>query len=83
MPGGGLIKGVAARREVLGANHMERLRRRVLDFGVLAALGRLHEFELTFCAALVNKVSLDKLKVVPVQIAIHGGRKVLAEEGSN
>lgn len=125
MPGERYNKGLAARREVLGASYvdaalgratpfeaefqemvteycwggtwgrgvMDRQRRSILNLGMLAALGRMHEFELHFRAALVNnKVPLEELKEVLLQIAVYCGipagveafrvaRKVLAEEG--
>jgi 4-carboxymuconolactone decarboxylase len=125
MPGERYKKGLAARREVLGASYvdaalsratpfeaefqemvteycwggtwgrgvMDRQRRSILNLGMLAALGRMHEFELHFRAALVNnKVPLEELKEVLLQIAVYCGipagveafrvaRKVLAEEG--
>jgi 4-carboxymuconolactone decarboxylase len=125
MPGARFNKGLAARKEVLGASYvdaalsratpfeaefqemvteycwggtwgrgvMDRQRRSILNLGMLAALGRMHEFELHFRAALVNnKVPLEELKEVLLQIAVYCGipagveafrvaRKVLAEEG--
>jgi 4-carboxymuconolactone decarboxylase len=125
MPGERYNKGLAARREVLGASYvdaalgratpfeaefqemvteycwggtwgrgvMDRQKRSILNLGMLAALGRMHEFELHFRAALVNnKVPPDELKEVLLQIAVYCGipagvevfrvaRKVLAEEG--
>jgi 4-carboxymuconolactone decarboxylase len=117
--------GLANRRDVLGAEHVDRAlenvgdfdrqfqdlvtemawgecwgdptlprrERSILNLGMLAALGRMHEFELHFRAALVNnKVPLEELKEVLLQIAVYCGipagvevfrvaRKVLAEEG--
>lgn len=83
MPGEGFSEGVAARRDMLGATYMERPRRRVFDLGMLAALDRMHDFRLHFRAALVNMAFRDELKQALLQIAICGGRKVLAEEGGN
>jgi len=72
---------------------LNRQKRSILNLGMLAALGRLHEFELHFRAALVNnKVPVDELKEVLLQITAYCGvpagvevfriaRKVLAEEG--
>ncbi len=72
---------------------LDRQKRSILNLGMLAALGRLHEFELHFRAALVNnKLPGDELKEVLLQIAVYCGipagvevfrvaRKVLAEEG--
>jgi 4-carboxymuconolactone decarboxylase len=126
MPGERYNKGLAARREVLGASYvdaalgratpfeaefqemvteycwggtwgrgvMDRQRRSILNLGMLAALGRMHEFELHFRAALLNnKVPLEELKEVLLQIAVYCGipagveafrvaRKVLAEESN-
>lgn len=72
---------------------LDKQQRSILNLGMLAALGRMHEFELHFRAALVNnKVPLSHLKEVLLQIAVYCGipagveafrvaRKVLAEEG--
>lgn len=76
-----------------GRGVLTRQTRSILNLGMLAALGRMHEFELHFRAALkANKVSLEELREVLIQIAVYCGipagvecfriaKKVLAEEG--
>jgi 4-carboxymuconolactone decarboxylase len=66
--------------------------RSILNLGMLAALGRMHEWELHLNGALNNGVTKDELRAVLHQIAIYSGfpagvecfriaRKVLAERG--
>ncbi len=45
----------------------------MLNLGMLAALGRMHEFELHFRGALRNGLSRDQLKDVLTQIAVYCG----------
>jgi 4-carboxymuconolactone decarboxylase len=71
---------------------LSRQKRSILNLGMLAALGRMHEFETHFRAALLrNKVPVAELREVLTQIAIYCGvpaavesfrvaRKVLDEE---
>lgn len=75
-----------------GRGVLSRDKRSILNLGMLAALGRNHEFEIHFRAALLrNKVSLEELREVLTQIAVYCGipagveafgvaKKVLAEE---
>jgi 4-carboxymuconolactone decarboxylase len=75
-----------------GRGILSRDKRSILNLGMLAALGRNHEFEIHFRAALLrNKVPLEELREVLTQIAIYCGipagveafgiaKKVLAEE---
>jgi 4-carboxymuconolactone decarboxylase len=115
-------KGLAARREVLGDEYVDRAmknaddfnrpfqemvseycwgqcwtdetlsrrERSILNLGMLAALGKPHEFELHFRAALRNGLTKDELRAVLTQIAVYCGvpagvdcfriaRQVLAE----
>jgi 4-carboxymuconolactone decarboxylase len=79
--------GAAWGREILS-----RDKRSILNLGMLAALGRSHEFEIHFRAALLrNNVSVEELREVLTQIAVYCGvpagmeafkvaKKVLAEE---
>lgn len=66
--------------------------RSMLNLGMLAALGRMHEWELHLNGALNNGVTKDELRAILHQIAIYSGfpagvecfriaRKVLAERG--
>ena len=97
--------GLAVRREVLGAEYVDRnmksadafnkpfqevvseycwglcwtdqtLTRRersILNLGMIAALGKMHEFELHFRAALGNGLTEDELRAVLTQIAVYCG----------
>ena len=73
-----------------GEDTLDRRQRSMLNLGMLAALGRMHEFELHFRGALTNGLSRDELKAILTQIAVYCGipagvecfriaRKVLAE----
>ncbi len=73
-----------------GDDTLDRRQRSMLNLGMLAALGRMHEFELHFRGALTNGLSRDELKAVLTQITAYCGvpagvecfriaRKVLAE----
>jgi 4-carboxymuconolactone decarboxylase len=76
-----------------GSDTLSRPERSILNLGMLAALGRMHEFELHFRGALQNGLSRDQLKDVLTQIAVYCGipagvecfriaRRVLDEQGS-
>ena len=52
---------------------MERKQRSILNLGMLAALGRSHEFKLHFRGALNNGVTLSELKDVLLQITGYCG----------
>ena len=73
-----------------GDDTLDRRQRSMLNLGMLAALGRMHEFELHFRGALTNGLSRDELKAILTQITAYCGvpagvecfriaRKVLAE----
>ncbi len=73
-----------------GDGTLDRRQRSMLVLGMLAALGRMQEFELHFRGALTNGLSRDELKAILTQIAAYCGipagvecfriaRKVLAE----
>lgn len=98
-------RGMSARSEVLGAEHVaaamadadgfdgefqrlvteycwgvcwgdERLNRKtrsILNLGMTAASGRMHEFELHFRGALRNGLEEEELKAALVQIAVYCG----------
>jgi len=98
-------KGLEIRKEVLGAEHVERAlasadefnrefqdivteycwgmvwgsegltrkQRSILNLGMLAALGRSHEFELHFRGALKNGCTLEELRDTLTQIAVYCG----------
>ncbi len=56
-----------------GSDTLSRPERSILNLGMLAALGRMHEFELHFRGALQNGLSRDQLKDVLTQIAVYCG----------
>ncbi len=73
-----------------GDGTLDRRQRSMLVLGMLAALGRMQEFELHFRGALTNGLSRDELKAILTQITAYCGipagvecfriaRKVLAE----
>ena len=73
-----------------GDDTLDRGQRSMLNLGMLAALGRMHEFELHFRGAITNGLSRDELKAILTQITAYCGvpagvecfriaRKVLAE----
>ncbi len=73
-----------------GDDTLDRRQRSMLNLGMLAALGRMHEFELHFRGAITNGLSRDELKAILTQITAYCGvpagvecfriaRKVLAE----
>ena len=51
----------------------------MLNVTMIAALNRMHEWELHFRGALVNGVSRDELKAILNQIAIYCGVPVAVE----
>jgi 4-carboxymuconolactone decarboxylase len=64
--------------------------RSILNLGMIAALGKMHEFELHVRGALKNGLSHEELRAVLIQVAVYCGipvgvdcfrvaRKVLAE----
>jgi 4-carboxymuconolactone decarboxylase len=71
---------------------LTKQQRSLLNLGMIAALGRMHEWELHFRGALKNKVSLEELREILIQIAVYCGipagvecfriaKRVLQEEG--
>ncbi|MHA1154012.1 MAG: carboxymuconolactone decarboxylase family protein, partial [Alphaproteobacteria bacterium] len=54
-----------------GDDTLDRRQRSMLNLGMLAALGRMHEFELHFRGALTNGLSRDELKAILTQIAAY------------
>ena len=73
-----------------GSDTLSRKQRSLLNLGMLAALGRSHEFELHFKGALTNGCTEAELKDTLTQIAVYCGvpagvesfriaRRVLAE----
>lgn len=52
---------------------LPRRERSILNLGMIAALGKMHEFELHFRAALRNGLTPDELRAVLIQIAVYCG----------
>ncbi len=52
---------------------LDRRQRSLLNLGMLAALNRMHEWELHFRGALRNGLSPEELKAILTQIAIYCG----------
>ena len=52
---------------------LSRRERSILNLGMIAALGKAHEFELHFRAALGNGLSKEELRSVLIQIAVYCG----------
>lgn len=117
-------RGLACRKEVLGAEYVEaslekvddfgrdfqvmvteycwggtwgrgllpKRERSILNLGMLAALGKSHEFKLHFKGALTNGLTVEELREILIQIAVYCGipagiesfrlaREVFAAEG--
>jgi 4-carboxymuconolactone decarboxylase len=98
-------EGLKVRREVLGADYVDRAmknadefskpfqeivseycwgvawtdetlsrrERSILNLGMIAALGKMHEFELHFRAARGNGLTDEELRAVLIQIAVYCG----------
>ena len=58
---------------------LDRKQRSILNLGMLAALGRSHEFKLHFRGAINNGVSIEELKDVLLQITGYCGFPVGVE----
>lgn len=56
-----------------GDDRLSRKTRSILNLGMTAASGRMHEFELHFRGALRNGVEEDELKAALIQIAVYCG----------
>lgn len=73
-----------------GDDTLDKRQRSLLNLGMIAALNRMHEWELHFRGAITNGLTRDELKAILTQIAVYCGiptgvecfriaRKVLAE----
>ena len=62
-----------------GDDTLDRKTRSIMNVSMLAALNRMHEWELHFRGALKNGVSRDELKAMLNQIAIYCGVPVGVE----
>lgn len=65
--------------EVWGDDTLDRRTRSLLNVVMLAALNRMHEWELHFRGALTNGVTRDELKAAINQIAVYCGVPVGVE----
>jgi 4-carboxymuconolactone decarboxylase len=52
---------------------LSRRERSILNLGMIAALGKMHEFELHFRAAKRNGLTDDELRAILTQIAVYCG----------
>jgi len=64
---------------VWGDETLDRKQRSMLNVAMIAALNRMHEWELHFRGAIKNGVSRDELKAILNQIAIYCGVPVAVE----
>ena len=73
-----------------GDDTLDKRQRSLLNLGMIAALNRMHEWELHFRGAITNGLTRDELKAILTQIAVYCGiptgvecfriaRKVFAE----
>jgi 4-carboxymuconolactone decarboxylase len=73
-----------------GDDTLDKRQRSLLNLGMIAALNRMHEWELHFRGAIANGLTRDELKAILTQIAVYCGiptgvecfriaRKVFAE----
>ncbi|HEX5509767.1 MAG TPA: carboxymuconolactone decarboxylase family protein [Pseudolabrys sp.] len=80
--------------EVWGDEGLKPRDRSILNLGMIACLGKMHEFETHFRGALRNGLTTDELRAILTQIAIYCGfpvavdcfraaRKILAESGKS
>ncbi len=56
-----------------GNDVLSKKERSMLNLGMLAALGRMHEFELHFRGAIRNGLSEEQLREILTQIAVYCG----------
>ena len=56
-----------------GSGVLERKNRSILNLGMLAALGKSHEFKLHFRGAINNGLTLEELREVLIQISVYCG----------
>jgi 4-carboxymuconolactone decarboxylase len=62
-----------------GREGLTRQQRSILNLGMIAAMNRMHEWELHFNGALNNGVPLEELREVLLQIAVYCGVPVGVE----
>ena len=77
-----------------GEDTLDKRQRSLLNLGMIAALNRMHEWELHFKGAIANGLTRDELKSILTQITIYCGvpvgvecfriaRKVFAESAAS
>ena len=66
-----------------GRGVLERKNRSILNLGMLAALGKSHEFKLHFRGAINNGLTLEELREVLIQISVYCGIPVGVEAFRN
>ncbi len=66
-----------------GRGVLEMRDRSILNLGMLAALGKSHEFKLHFRGAINNGLSLQELREILIQIAVYCGIPVGVEAFRN
>lgn len=59
--------------ECWGDDTLDRKQRSILNLGMIAALGRMHEFELHFRGAIRNGLTREELRAILTQIAVYCG----------
>ena len=64
---------------IWGDETLSRKTRSMINVAMIAALNRMHEWELHFRGAIKNEVSRDELKAILSQIAIYCGVPVAVE----
>lgn len=62
-----------------GDKTLDRKTRSILNLGMIAALNRMHEWELHFRGAIANGVTRDELRAILMQITIYAGMPVGVE----
>jgi len=62
-----------------GDKTLDRKTRSILNLGMIAAMNRMHEWELHFRGAITNGVTRDELKAILTQITIYAGMPVGVE----
>ncbi len=56
-----------------GDDTLDKRQRSLLNLGMIAALNRMHEWELHFRGAIANGLTRDELKAILTQIAVYCG----------
>lgn len=62
-----------------GEDTLTRKQRSLLNLGMIAALNRMHEFEIHFRGAITNGLTRDELRSILIQISVYCGVPVGVE----